>query len=70
MPFFWSAHYDVGINYVGHAGAWDRIEVEGSFDEHNAAVRFIAGEKTLALATIYRDQESLQFERLLERRAT
>ena len=25
-------------------------------------------EKTLALATIYRDQESLQFERLLERR--
>jgi NADPH-dependent 2,4-dienoyl-CoA reductase/sulfur reductase-like enzyme len=70
VPFFWSAHYDVGINYVGHAGAWDRIEVEGSFDEHNAAVRFIAGEKTLALATIYRDQESLQFERQLELRAT
>jgi len=70
VPFFWSAHYDVGINYVGHAGTWDRIEVEGSFDGHNAAVRFISGEKTLALATIYRDQESLQFERLLERRAT
>ena len=70
MPFYWSAHYEVGINYVGHAGAWDRIEIRGSFDEHNAAVRFIAGEKTLALATIYRDQESLQFERLLERRAT
>jgi len=34
-----------------------------------SAVRLIAGEKTLALATIYRDQESLQFERLLERRA-
>lgn len=68
VPFFWSAHYDVGINYVGHASAWDRIEIEGSFDEHNAAVRFIAGEKTLALATIYRDQESLQFERQLELR--
>jgi NADPH-dependent 2,4-dienoyl-CoA reductase/sulfur reductase-like enzyme len=66
VPFFWSAHYDVGINYVGHAGTWDRIEIEGNFDEHNAAVRFIAGEKTLALATIYRDQESLQFERQLE----
>jgi len=70
VPFFWSAHYDVGINYVGHAGTWDRIEVEGSFDGHNAAVRFIAGEKTLALATIYRDQESLQFERQLELSAT
>ncbi len=70
VPFFWSAHYDVGINYVGHASAWDRIEIEGSFDERNAAVRFIAGDKTLALATIYRDQESLQFERQLELRAT
>ena len=69
VPFFWSAHYDVGINYVGHASAWDRIEIEGSFDEHNAAVRFIAGQETLALATIYRDQESLQFERQLELRA-
>jgi NADPH-dependent 2,4-dienoyl-CoA reductase/sulfur reductase-like enzyme/nitrite reductase/ring-hydroxylating ferredoxin subunit len=70
VPFFWSAHYDVGINYVGHASAWDRIEIEGSFDERNAAVRFIAGEKTVALATIYRDQESLQFERQIELRAT
>ena len=68
VPFFWSAHYDVGINYVGHASAWDRIEIEGSFDEHDAAVRFIAGDKTLALATIYRDLESLRFERQLEQR--
>ena len=66
VPFFWSAHYDVGINYVGHASAWDRIKIEVSFDERNAAVQFIAGERTLALATIYRDQESLQFERQLE----
>ena len=66
VPFFWSAHYDVGINYVGHAAKWDRIEVEGSFDERSAAVRFIASGKTVALATIYRDQESLQFERELE----
>jgi NADPH-dependent 2,4-dienoyl-CoA reductase/sulfur reductase-like enzyme/nitrite reductase/ring-hydroxylating ferredoxin subunit len=67
VPFFWSAHYDVGINYVGHASAFDRTEVEGSFDERNAAVRFIAGGKRVALATIYRDRESLEFERDLER---
>ena len=45
-----------------------RIEVDGSFDEHNAAVRFIADGKTVALATIYRDRESLELERELELR--
>ncbi|HEV8262930.1 MAG TPA: FAD-dependent oxidoreductase [Burkholderiales bacterium] len=68
VPFFWSAHYDVGINYVGHAGAWDRVGIEGSLEARDAAVRYLAGGRTLALATIYRDQESLQFERQLELR--
>ena len=67
VPFFWSQHYDVSVNYVGHAAAWDRTEIDGSFDERNAAVRFVAAGKTVALATIYRDHESLEFERQLER---
>jgi NADPH-dependent 2,4-dienoyl-CoA reductase/sulfur reductase-like enzyme/nitrite reductase/ring-hydroxylating ferredoxin subunit len=68
VPFFWTAQYDVGINYVGHAEKWDRIEVDGNFDERSAAVRFIGAGKTLALATIYRDRESLEFERDVEAR--
>jgi NADPH-dependent 2,4-dienoyl-CoA reductase/sulfur reductase-like enzyme/nitrite reductase/ring-hydroxylating ferredoxin subunit len=66
VPFFWSMHYDVGINYVGHAEHWDRVQVDGSPAAKDCAVRFYAGDEVLALATIFRDAESLDTERKLE----
>ncbi len=66
VPFFWSMHYDVGINYVGHAEHYDRVEVDGSPAAKDCAVRFYDGQELVALATIFRDQESLDTERKLE----
>ena len=66
VPFFWSQHYDLPIAYVGYAGHWDRIEVDGRIEERDCEVRFLRGERTLALATIYRDLQSLEFEAGLE----
>ena len=65
VPFFWSQHYDVTINYVGHAEQWDRIEVDGALD-HDCAVRYTRGGRTLAVATIARDLLSLQTEAAME----
>jgi NADPH-dependent 2,4-dienoyl-CoA reductase/sulfur reductase-like enzyme/nitrite reductase/ring-hydroxylating ferredoxin subunit len=65
-PFFWSQHYDVSINYVGHAEKWDSVEVDGEAVNHDVAVRFVRDGKTLALATIFRDEESLKEEIAME----
>jgi NADPH-dependent 2,4-dienoyl-CoA reductase/sulfur reductase-like enzyme len=67
VPFFWSAHYDVTINYVGHADQWERIDIEGSIADRSCALAYRTGEKTLAVATVSRDRESLQAEADLER---
>ena len=69
VPFFWSQHYDVPINYVGHAERWDSIEVEGSIDARDCAVRFVRGGRSLAVATIYRDRQSLEAEVEMEHAA-
>ncbi len=69
VPFFWSAHYDVSIAYVGHAERWDTIDVDGDPAARDVAVRFRLGGRTLAVATVFRDVESLKAEVEMERQA-
>jgi len=66
VPFFWSAHYDVTIAYVGHAEGWDAVEIEGSLEARDARVAFLRSGRTLAVATIGRDRESLRAELEME----
>jgi apoptosis-inducing factor 3 len=65
-PFFWSQHYDVAINYVGHVPAWDAVELRGDLEGRNAAAIYRSKGRTLAVATIGRDRESLAAEVALE----
>jgi NADPH-dependent 2,4-dienoyl-CoA reductase/sulfur reductase-like enzyme/nitrite reductase/ring-hydroxylating ferredoxin subunit len=67
VPFFWSQHYDIPINYVGHAERWDEVRVDGSPDAHDCTVTYLQANRRLAVATIYRDRESLQAELEMER---
>jgi NADPH-dependent 2,4-dienoyl-CoA reductase/sulfur reductase-like enzyme len=66
VPFFWSQHYDVAINYVGHAEKWDSVEVDGSLDRRDCAVTFKQNGRVLAVVTISRDLQSLQAEAAME----
>ncbi len=67
VPFFWSQHYDVPINYVGHAEKWDEIEVEGDIAAKDCILRYKHKGRLLAVATIYRDIPSLTAELEMER---
>ncbi len=66
LPFFWSQHYDVAIQYVGHAEHWDTVQIDGSLAARDCALRYLAGGRLLALVTIGRDAENLRGELALE----
>jgi NADPH-dependent 2,4-dienoyl-CoA reductase/sulfur reductase-like enzyme/nitrite reductase/ring-hydroxylating ferredoxin subunit len=67
VPFFWSQHYDVAINYVGHAVKWEAIEIRGDLEARRAAAIYRRGRKVLAVATVGRDHLSLAVEAAMER---
>src|ERR1700679_1320648 len=66
VPFFWSQHYDVPINYVGHAEKWDDLAVEGDIKARDSLVRYRKGGNVLAVASVYRDLDSLKAELAME----
>jgi NADPH-dependent 2,4-dienoyl-CoA reductase/sulfur reductase-like enzyme/nitrite reductase/ring-hydroxylating ferredoxin subunit len=66
VPFFWSQHYDVAINYVGHAEKWETVEIDGSLEARDCTVVYKKGDRTLATVTISRDLQSLQAEAAME----
>ena len=69
VPFFWSQHYDVPINYVGHAESWDDIAIDGDIAGRDCTLRYMRQGRVLAVASIYRDAESLAAEARMERDA-
>jgi NADPH-dependent 2,4-dienoyl-CoA reductase/sulfur reductase-like enzyme/nitrite reductase/ring-hydroxylating ferredoxin subunit len=67
VPFFWSQHYDIPINYVGHAEKWDELAIEGDIAGKDCLLRYKTKGRTLAVASIFRDLASLQAELAMER---
>jgi hypothetical protein len=67
VPFFWSQHYDVPINYVGHAEQWDDIAIDGDIGAKDCLLRYRKGGRVLAIASIFRDADNLRAELAMER---
>lgn len=69
VPFFWSQHYDVPINYVGHAQQWDKLEIDGDIAAKDCLLRYQKAGRVLAVASIFRDVDSLRAELAMEQNA-
>jgi len=67
IPFFWSAHYDTSVSYVGHADSADEAEIGGNIPKSDATVGYLEDGKAAAYATMGRDLASLEAEVALER---
>jgi NADPH-dependent 2,4-dienoyl-CoA reductase/sulfur reductase-like enzyme/nitrite reductase/ring-hydroxylating ferredoxin subunit len=70
VPFFWSQHYDVQISYVGPGKGWEEARLSGSLEKRDATVTYRKKGKIVAVATIFRDRQSLEAELAMERRDT
>jgi NADPH-dependent 2,4-dienoyl-CoA reductase/sulfur reductase-like enzyme/nitrite reductase/ring-hydroxylating ferredoxin subunit len=66
VPFFWSQHYDVPINYVGHAETWDELAIDGEIAARDCVLRYKRNGRVLAVASICRDADSLMAEAAME----
>jgi NADPH-dependent 2,4-dienoyl-CoA reductase/sulfur reductase-like enzyme/nitrite reductase/ring-hydroxylating ferredoxin subunit len=66
VPFFWSQHYDVPINYIGHAESWDALDIEGDIQARDCLVRYRRAGRLLAAASIFRDLDNLREEAAME----
>jgi NADPH-dependent 2,4-dienoyl-CoA reductase/sulfur reductase-like enzyme len=62
VPFFWSQHYDVPINYVGHAERWDALEIDGNVSARDCLARYRRGGRLFAVASVFRDLDCLKAE--------
>lgn len=69
VPFFWSRHYDDVISYIGHGAGWNEAVLDGRPEKRDCAVTFRRDGKRIALATIFRDVQSLQTEVEMEGQA-
>ena len=62
LPFFWSAHFDTGLRYLGHVDGIVGEEADGSIDGADFTIRYADGDGGAAFATCNRDLPALEVE--------
>lgn len=66
-PFFWTQHWDVPINYVGHAVDWQGVGFDGTPGKGPFVAELLKGGERRAVVSYFRDDASLEAEAAMER---
>ena len=78
IPFFWSMHFGLEVDYTGHAEKWDAIDVSGDVAAKDAQVIYREQGRVAAIATVLamgspsavaRQRQNLQAEAAMEQGA-
>jgi len=62
LPFFWSAHFDTGLVYVGHVGSIVGTRVEGAIEGRTFAIGYLGEGDERAFVTCGRELPALTVE--------
>ena len=57
VPYFWTIHYKKRLDYVGHAGTWDRVVIDGTLDPPDFLAFYVRDETVRAVAGFGRDTQ-------------
>ena len=65
VPYFWTTHFDVRFDYVGHAEHWDEIIVRGDLDKPEFIAFYINGGRPAAAIAARQEMQAAMFMELL-----
>jgi NADPH-dependent 2,4-dienoyl-CoA reductase/sulfur reductase-like enzyme len=54
VPFFWTRQFNKGCGFVGHAGDYDQVIIDGSLKDYNFAAFYLKNKQVVAASGIMR----------------
>jgi NADPH-dependent 2,4-dienoyl-CoA reductase/sulfur reductase-like enzyme/nitrite reductase/ring-hydroxylating ferredoxin subunit len=65
VPFFWSEQFDLFLQYVGYASAWDAVLIHGDVQTRNFLAYYVKDNRVLAAVGLQHDRQLAALSELM-----
>jgi NADPH-dependent 2,4-dienoyl-CoA reductase/sulfur reductase-like enzyme len=65
VPFFWSEQFDLFLQYVGYASAWDAVLIHGDLPARNFLAYYVKDNQVLAATGLQHDRQLAALSELM-----